>query len=618
MKKQLFILFLSLAATAGAVKMQPGIATLRQPDGTTLQVRAFGDEDYSYFLAADGALLYQEGNAFYVASVDAGGRLRPTRQLAHDPAARSTAETALTARQNRTFFYSRVGALQTAARLRREPVSTSSTLFPHTGSPRVPVLLVEFSDSTFKLNDTRKVFDKYLNGPDLFTTAADPEMGRNYGSVSRYFSDMSFGQFTPQFDVYGPYRLPEPLKRYGAGYAESEDMDALLKDACTAADGDVDFSQYDSNNDGNIDLVYIIYAGYSQSIAGNSTDCIHPKSGTLGIHPSFDGKKVVRYGVNNELNGTPANQTAGWLINGIGLFCHEFSHCLGLPDMYPSGGSVAERCINQNMDYWDLMDAGEYTYNGYRPTEYTAWEREALGWITIDTLAAPADVSLAPLSEGGKAWRIINDHDATKREYYLLENVQQKGWNGKLFGHGMLVSHVDYDPYLFSLGGTKVNQTPGHPRMTVVAADGMFVPEYFIGETISEGTTQQEKDINAMLIERYGGQQFTAAMYKAEAAGDPFPGTSSASELTDTSQPAAARVYTGATLGKPITGITEDPSTGVVSFRFMGGGTSVKTPVTDREEGPDVIYTLDGRRIHAAADRLPKGIYIVNGKKIIK
>lgn len=628
MRKGLIIGLLLTTITAGAVKMKTGTTVVRQSDGTNITVRAFGDEDLCYFMANDGTLLYQDGVDFYIAEVGSNGQLLPTKILAHDPAARNNTEKLAAKEQNRKLFFSSIKNLAKANRIKREPMAEDNTLFPHTGSQKIPVILVEFSDVPFTVSNPKETFNKYLNGKELFNKTDDPEMGYfnskggfvgNYGSVGRYFSDMSFGKFTPEFDVYGPLKLSKTLKDYGAGYSAQEDMNGLLADACSAVDEDVDFSQYDSNNDGNIDLVYIIYAGYSQSITGNSTDCIHPKSGVVNVSLTFDGKKLLRYGVNNELNGTPETTAAlgGPMINGIGLFCHEFSHCMGLPDLYPSAGSTAEQLINQNMDYWSLMDAGEYTYNGYRPTEYTAWERERFGWMDIETLSEAANIELSPLSEGGKAYRIVNDKDKTGHEYYIVENVQQKGWNKRVFGSGMMVTHVDYDDYYFSLGGCKVNSTVGHPRMTVMPADGMFVSEYHIGETIKESSDATVKEINAPLVEKYGGQEFTSALYKAEAAGDLFPGTANTTSLTDTSSPIKAWTYTGETMEKPITDIAMNAETGIVSFKFMGGKTDgIKDITADKKQSP--VYSISGIRMNNDINSLPKGIYIIGGKKMVK
>ena len=619
MRKKLLFGLLFAAMTAGAVKMKPGINIIKQADGTTITVRAYGDEDLSYFLASDGTLLYQEGTNFYIAGVKANGTLYSTGVLAHEPSMRTIKEISAIKAQNAKAFYNSMETQAKANKVRREPMTPDNSLLPSLGKHKIPVILVEFSDVEFSVENPKATFDKYLNGKELFNKETDPEMGQNYASVAKYFKDMSFGKFEPEFEVYGPVNLGKPLATYGAGYSSQENMGLLLTDACTAVDDEVDFTQYDSNDDGNIDLIYIIYAGFSQSIAGNSTDCIHPKSGYLSLAKSFDGMDVKRYGVNNELNGTPADQANGPIINGIGLFCHEFSHCMGLPDLYPKSGSIAEACINQNMDYWSLMDAGEYTANGYRPTAYTAWERERLGWMEIGTLTGPSNVELKSLDEGGAAFRIYNDKDETGHEYYIVENVQNNGWNKNLFGNGLMVTHVDYLSSQFSLGGCKVNNTEGHPRMHVMAADGMFVPEYFLGSTIEDSYITFLKEHNADLVAKYGGQVFSIDDYKAEAAGDLFPGTSNATSLTDDSQPMKAWTYNGETMGKPITDITNDTEKGIVSFKFMGGGEPVDgiNEVTVNKTTDSRVYSISGTYMGNDINSLPKGIYIRNGKKVI-
>lgn len=619
MRKKLLFGLLFAAMTAGAVKMKPGINIIKQADGTTITVRAYGDEDLSYFLASDGTLLYQEGTNFYIAGVKADGTLYSTGVLAHEPSMRTIKEISAIKAQNAKAFYNSMETQAKANKVRREPMTPDNSLLPSLGKHKIPVILVEFSDVEFSVENPKATFDKYLNGKELFNKETDPEMGQNYASVAKYFKDMSFGKFEPEFEVFGPVNLGKPLATYGAGYSSQENMGLLLTDACTAVDDEVDFTQYDSNDDGNIDLIYIIYAGFSQSIAGNSTDCIHPKSGYLSLAKSFDGMDVKRYGVNNELNGTPADQANGPIINGIGLFCHEFSHCMGLPDLYPKSGSIAEACINQNMDYWSLMDAGEYTANGYRPTAYTAWERERLGWMEIGTLTGPSNVELKSLDEGGAAFRIYNDKDETGHEYYIVENVQNNGWNKNLFGNGLMVTHVDYLSSQFSLGGCKVNNTEGHPRMHVMAADGMFVPEYFLGSTIEDSYITFLKEHNADLVAKYGGQVFSIEDYKAEAAGDLFPGTSNATSLTDDSQPMKAWTYNGETMGKPITDITNDTEKGIVSFKFMGGGEPVDgiNEVTVNKTTDSRVYSISGTYMGNDINSLPNGIYIRNGKKVI-
>ena len=515
MRKKLLFGLLFAAMTAGAVKMKPGINIIKQADGTTITVRAYGDEDLSYFLASDGTLLYQEGTNFYIAGVKADGTLYSTGVLAHEPSMRTIKEISAIKAQNAKAFYNSMETQAKANKVRREPMTPDNSLLPSLGKHKIPVILVEFSDVEFSMENPKATFDKYLNGKELFNKETDPEMGQNYASVAKYFKDMSFGKFEPEFEVYGPVNLGKPLATYGAGYSSEENM--------------------------------------------------------------------------------------------------------GLPDLYPKSGSIAEACINQNMDYWSLMDAGEYTANGYRPTAYTAWERERLGWMEIGTLTGPSNVELKSLDEGGAAFRIYNDKDETGHEYYIVENVQNNGWNKNLFGNGLMVTHVDYLSSQFSLGGCKVNNTAGHPRMHVMAADGMFVPEYFLGSTIEDSYITFLKEHNADLVAKYGGQVFSIEDYKAEAAGDLFPGTSNATSLTDDSQPMKAWTYNGETMGKPITDITNDTEKGIVSFKFMGGGEPVDgiNEVTVNKTTDSRVYSISGTYMGNDINSLPKGIYIRNGKKVI-
>lgn len=487
---------------------------------------------------------------------------------------------------------------QHASGKRFEQVYDNSSYFPHVGNPKALVILAEFQDVRFSVDDPKGTFEKYLNGSYL-TQAADGSVGRNYGSVAQYFDDCSFGLFRPQFDLVGPVLLSEKLSTYGKG--SNDRIDLLLPEVCKLVDDEVDFSEYDSNNDGAVDLVYVIYAGYSESISGNSSDCIWPKSG-ITSGGTYDGKRVSRYGVNGELNGTPeTTKQYGFLVNGIGLFCHEFSHCLGLPDLYgyeTSDASKYDQMNNQGMEYWDLMDAGCYLNNGYTPIPYTAWEREAMGWLEIDTLDTPANITLATVQDGAKAYRLLNDNDATGHEYFMLENIQKKGWASYANGHGLLVTHVDFAPYTFEVGG-RPNGTNGHPRMTVVAADGLLLSSYLVDAT-------------------YKGKVITQSDIRIDEQGDPFPGTSGNTELTDESV-VKFPIYTGTAMDKPITEIAETAD-GVVTFKFMGGMQTAVNSLSLDAEGHGttaVCYTLDGRRVGNDWSQLPKGIYIIGKQKVV-
>ena len=589
-------LLLTVMISVSAVKVQPGLTVIYQKDGTQLTISGYGDDKMHYYLTRDKVLLFHYLTDYYIAKIESDGTLSSTGILAHEADNRTDEEKEAVAAQDKDVFYNAISAnvAQSKAGYAREAVSSLSTLFPHTGSPTALVILVNFQDSVFKEADPKSVFDKYLNA-ESFDSEKDGTLAYNSGSVRKYFTDISKGLFTPQFDVHGPVTLPNKLAYYGGSddNGDDENMTGLIKDACNAMNDSLNFSLYDENKDEYVDLLYIIYAGYSQSFNGVSTNAIWPKSGTVNVGP-YDGVKICRYGVSNEIYGAPENNIKEILINGIGLFCHEFSHCLGLPDFYPTS-SYAQNNNNPALEYWDLMDAGEYTNKGYTPNEYSAWEKEAMGWIKIDTLKTAANVTLTPLNAGGAAYRIMNDNDATGHEYYIVENVQKTGWNSGLLGHGMLIYHVDYDANAFSLNSNSVNNTVGHSRMTIFPADGLLISSY--------------------------DNSYTDNEYLESHAGDPFPGTSNTTSFTDTTSIVKSVVYTGSTgfMSKPITKIAE-AADGTITFKFMGGSaTGIDTAITDnRQKEDNRIYSINGMYMGTDMDTLPKGLYIRNGRKIIK
>ena len=504
----LLFLMMVMAAVSYGSRVYDMPVTITQSDGTRLTVIGHGDEFFHWYTTTDGVLLYHEGRDYFIATMDDEGTLGNSRVLAHEAGKRSEQEQTLIKAQNMELFLTAANHTSALRRSRYyEPVGNNGKdthLMPHLGSPVVPVILVEFSDSSFSLPNPRLSFDEYLNSETKLVNRGNRE-DRNYGSVRKYFQDMSYGAFSPSFKIYGPIRVPHKMSYYGGTNAAGTDEAAaqLVKDACTMVNDSVDFSQFDYDNDGYIDLVYVIHAGYTQSITGVPSENIWSRSGSSG-GGNFDGKSFYRWGVSSELNGYPGAFTSAPYkrINGIGLFCHEFSHTMGLPDFYPTEKTA--RGNNQAMERWDLMDAGEYTDNGYAPTPYTAWEREALGWMQIDTLTNNGVYNLASLGKEGKAWKLMNPHE--EKEYWVFQNCGIDNWYSKGYGLGLLVYHVSYDSDAFSLYGNYVNNTKGQPRMTVVPADSLLLNDSYVN---------------------------TLAEYAAGMAGDVFPGSKKVTTLSN-------------------------------------------------------------------------------------
>ena len=616
MKKTVLILITLLCHLAShASKGWPYPITVSQPDGTQLTVRINGDADFNWVSTLDGVVLKQEGNGYYVANIDTNGMLSSSGTLAHDADKRSSAEKSLCKKQDVKAFLTVNTRPERLAATRGFGGKGSTSFFPHTGSPRAIVLLVQFANRPFKVQP-RKAFNQYLNSmADKHQDFGNAE-NRNTGSVKRYFSDMSGGKFKPQFDLYGPITMPKNAAYYGEGSSSMEKYRELVSEACTMMDDSLDFSKYDADKDGNVDLVYIIYAGYGESVSSIDST-LWPKAFVCGTDIKKDGKYVRLAGISNELNGHPDvhySSTSGLLINGVGLFCHEFSHCMGLPDFYPTvspqwttanGKQDFDAYDNQGMEEWDVMDNGIYLYNGYSPTAYTAWEREKMGWLTIETLTREGKVELKSIDQGGKAYRIKNDKNTNGNEYYIVENIQAKGWNYKLPASGMMVSHVEYVPWAFSVfhgGDNSVNNIKKHPRMTIVPADGYLPSSY---RKVSD---------NSNLTAPYMKKK----QYDEQLAGDLYPGKNNINRLTDAQNMVNYAPWTGGMLNKPIYNIAL--KNGIVTFDFLKDQTS--TGIEQPESATDSsneekIYTIDGRYVGTNLNALPKGVYIKGKKKVV-
>ena len=592
----LIVCLMLCSLTTWAAKAESIPVQVRQADGSVITVILRGDEHINWYTTLDGVLLVQGvDNNYYIGKVEKSGNLIATQQLAHEALTRSQAERNLIAKQDKEKFFAYVNKVAEESEnaydnspLTRGPIVDSGyggvPYFPHTGSPKALVILAEFQDTTFTIQDTKKVFTNYLMNEDHFS---DTRYGQNqnYKGVRGYFKDCSYGQFTPIFDVVGPIKLPKKHAIYGAG---NDRMDLLLADACAAVDDLVDFAKYDANNDGIVDLVYISYAGHSANYHDNKVSNIWPKSGTITISNKFDGKSIRRYGVSNELNGSDKTSKNNKKINGIGLFCHEFSHTLGLPDIY-AYHTDAENQDDQGMEFWDLMDGGTGVRGGRVPASYLAWEREVMGWMKIDELKKDSSIeNLKSIDNGGKAYKIVNPNDSN--EYIVLQSMQKgawnQGWGDGTYGKGLLAYRVSY-PYNKVNVFDFPNNVKGKPRVIPIPADGKILAAANAGGSL-----------NTYI------QQLNGDLY-------PYNGINKIDKF---------KMYDDTILKWSIFDIIENDAERQVSFKFKNNEpTAIQSPsIIERGTSDNRIYTLDGRYVGTDASILPHGIYIQNNKKFVK
>lgn len=470
-------------------------------------------------------------------------------------------------------------------------ISTQNNYVPHTGTITIPVVLVNFQDAKFKINKPKEAFEQLFNSD----TQADLGNGNrlNYGSVAKYFRDMSHGAFTPKFKVYDPVTVNQPETYYGGKNEDDnkdEDPRQLVKDALKLVEDQVKEDDIKSfcSDDKTIDCVYIVYAGLGQNDGGDGTtvwaNCWTTDGATLG------GKKVRWYTMSGELSPVKIKDSTIPVVNGLGVICHEFSHSLGLPDMYPT--AISAYLDNQEMEYWALMDGGEYTHAGFCPTAYTAFEKEQMEWqVDIKTLNSDARVTMTTSTEqGGTAYKIVNPQN--DKEYLMLEYIQRKGWNEHLFGNGLLVYHVCL-PSETLYSGTHLNNAPGYPGMAVVPADGACLSSYI--------KANENDYVNSHKGDLFG-QNVT--------------------ELSDTNKQPNFCWYNAAKTekldtNKAIKNVKYD--NGVLTFDYVNDVASGILPVWGDKQATDGrVYSINGAYLGDDITKLPHGIYIVNGQKIVK
>ena len=500
----------------------------------------------------------------------------------------------------------------------------------HEGKVTIPVVLVNFSDVKFTINSPKAAFDQFFNGDKYDEKQNDYGNGNrfNHSSVAQYFKDMSSNKFQPEFKVYGPVNLSKDQVYYGGHDKNGNDENAsqLVKDALAAIADSVTAKDLQSFSlDGKtIESVYIVYAGLGQNEGGLATS-VWAKTWTTG-GATLGGKTVRWYTMSGELAPYKLSSD-GWpgkdgdsMIDGIGVACHEFSHALGLPDIYPLVAN-AQKVNNQNMEFWDLMDGGEYaggvTENGksyyatagFFPTAYTAFEKEQMGWpVTIEELTGNTSITMTASTEkGGTAYKIVNPNNPL--EYFMLECIQQRGWNKYQYGNGLLVYHVNLPNNTIALN-THLNNTPGYPGMAVVPADGACLSSYI--------EANKPNYFNSMRGDLYPGTgNMNPDMLKVSVLSDASPQPNFCWYNTDfwtSSSSTRQRLPTN----KALKNITYNTSTGVITFAYVSDVASGILPVWNNETGDRKIYSVDGRYLGTDLNALPHGVYIVGGRKILK
>ncbi len=577
----LIALLLPLLAAAVPANRTP--RTYTQPDGSTVTLRQIGDEFFHYFLTDDDRMVVASGDGYYFAAPASTGQPMPTQMLASDLSRRTAAQAQMLASVDKAMMLSygtrhasaKRAQLQSArATTHRAPAAAASAtwpsgigLFPNntypvSGSPKALIILVAFSDQAFTVSNAKQYFTGLASEQGFSQLNA-------HGSALDYFTAASNGKFTPQFDVLGPVTLSNTMAYYGANDSYGNDVRPahMVRDAIQALDSTTDFSKYDNDGDGVIDNVYVIYSGLGEA-AGGSANTIWPHSWDLasaGLTLRVDGKSVRSYACS-------AEYLSRNLADGIGTFCHEFSHVMGLPDLYDTNYQNAEK-VTPNA--YSLMDYGSYSNNSRTPPTYSVYERNAMGWADIEQIKEndPRRLSLEHMLTSNKGYVIATDKT---NEFFLLENRQKSDWDAYLPGHGMLVWHIDYNTSTWN--SNSPNNTASHQYVDIVEAGG------------------SADNTSSTILAQY-----------------PFPGTKNVTSLTATTTP-ALKSWSGTAIEAPITDIAETAA-GMISFN-VSGGEAIDAPVCNItsevvESDSPVTVTLSLPSTAKAGDEI-EYIYMYN------
>lgn len=497
MKKTLLTLsFLAIGAMMWAVPAKRGIwRTVKLANGTEVRVELRGDEHVSFWQAENGTKYVEQAGTDYYVQVD--------MEALQQKAAQSRSKSPLRAPQKVNIG------------------DNNHTAF--VGSKKGLIILVNFTDCKFQPGHDAEYYTHLAN--DINFSSADGHRG----SIRDYFRAQSEGQFDLTFDVVGPIELQYNMTYYGghsASGANDKNAGAMIAEAVRGAASQLSsMADYDWFGDGSVDQVFVLYAGYGEA-SGGDDNTIWPHRSS--INPiTVGGKWVSVYACSNELN---INDTP----SGIGTFCHEFSHCLGLPDLYDTAYSG-----NYGMGTWDLMNSGSYNGNGYRPCGYSGYERNFCGWREPKYLTEDTHVeALKGLSDGGDYYIIKND--AYNDEYYILENRTQTGWDSDLYGSGLLITHIDYSRLLWAYN--------------------------MVNTTVSNGWISNDHERYAIFLADNSKGKYSAS----DIAGDVYPsGTNNA--LADFTMPASVLYHPNKNgdlyMSKPVTNITRN-SDNTISFDF--------------------------------------------------
>lgn len=463
------------------------------PNGNTLEIQLNGDENFHYTTLPDGTLITEADNGyFYYATINT-----ETNEITATPY-RVDLPLPSKAKASNASTESVAGQLeqmkQTNLKRRMVPHASRPTKLNAVNADHGVVILANFKDVKFKY--TKEDYEKMLNEEGYSDYSST-------GSARDYFIDSSYGKFSPTFEVYGPYDLSKNMSEYGGNDRSGSDRNptGMVVEVCKLAEADgVDFSKYDTDNDGYVDNVYVFYAGKGEA-NGGSEDTVWPHRWVIDPTYNFSGTKedtkvsgvyLYDYACSNEI--CEENQHyIGNDLQGVGTFIHEYGHVLGLPDLYnTSYGNT------RTLEIYDVMDCSNYLNYGRTPVSYSAYERMFCEWVTPEQIFPDGNSTQVelPLIAEGKVLLItangkehnMDGKNPDPNEFYLLENKPDTGWDyyanvtaspnyAQKGDKGMLITRVKYVSFLWD--NNMVNNNSSNMGVSYVTNSTQTYPYYY-------------------------------------------------------------------------------------------------------------------------------------------
>ncbi len=297
------------------------------------------------------------------------------------------------------------------------------------GTFRIPVLIGVFADSSNSFRPDAATLEDVL-----FSTSTAPPY-----SVGTYYDELSNGLVEVVGDVIGWFPVDSVSAWYegsnnglSPGTDNTGDYIVELLDAADAAG--IDFSVYDRDTDGFIDVIAVLHP-----LQGGECGSSHIWSHrwvlpAWGKNWSADGVTAWDYMIQPAVGGSTGCDSTSAMT--IGTFSHELGHGMAdLPDLYDTVGNTA------GIGVWGLMGSGNWNVPT-SPAHMMAWSKDDLGWIAVDAIDAASGggtFTLDPILAGHTAMR-VNVQGST--EYFLLENRHRLGSETNLRGEGLLIWHI--------------------------------------------------------------------------------------------------------------------------------------------------------------------------------